>query len=163
MVNPPLSLPPGLWLTSPAGWLPRTGISSGTLRSVIEYELPFYMAELSVNARSWPGPSSSELLLAAVVSRTGKWRCRWLKRLGPWQTSQYLTLDLHSSIQHHAPANKAAGVATSLVPTTLLVLGTLPVLDWACATAATSVFVLSWLSVMPSGRAPFWFQSASRN
>jgi len=27
------SLPPGLWLTSPAGWLPRTGISSGTLRS----------------------------------------------------------------------------------------------------------------------------------
>ena len=28
------SLPPGLWLTSPAGWLPRTGISSGTLRSV---------------------------------------------------------------------------------------------------------------------------------
>ena len=24
------SLPPGLWLTSPAGWLPRTGISSGT-------------------------------------------------------------------------------------------------------------------------------------
>ena len=24
------SLPPGLWLRSPAGWLPRTGISSGT-------------------------------------------------------------------------------------------------------------------------------------
>jgi len=37
------SLPPGLWLTSPAGWLPRTGISSGTLHSVIEYglHLPF--------------------------------------------------------------------------------------------------------------------------
>jgi len=35
------SLPPGLWLTSPAGWLPRTGISSGTLRSVLEYGLPF--------------------------------------------------------------------------------------------------------------------------
>ena len=37
------SLPPGLWLTSHAGWLPRTGISSGTLRSVIEYGplLPF--------------------------------------------------------------------------------------------------------------------------
>ena len=31
------SLPPGLWLTSPAGWLPRTGINSGALRSVIEY------------------------------------------------------------------------------------------------------------------------------
>ena len=36
------SLPPGLWLTSTAGWLPRTGISSGILRSVIEYGLPFY-------------------------------------------------------------------------------------------------------------------------
>jgi len=36
------SLPPGLWLTSPAGWLPRTGISSGILRSVIEYGLLFY-------------------------------------------------------------------------------------------------------------------------
>jgi len=37
------SLPPGLWLTSPAGWLhQRTGIISGTLRSVIEYGLPFF-------------------------------------------------------------------------------------------------------------------------
>ena len=34
------SLPPGLWLTSPVSWLPSTGISSGTLRSVIEYRLP---------------------------------------------------------------------------------------------------------------------------
>jgi len=34
------SLPPGLWLTSPAGWLPRTRISSRTLRSAIEYGLP---------------------------------------------------------------------------------------------------------------------------
>jgi len=36
------SLPPGLWLTSPVGWLPSTGINFGTLRSVIEYGLPFY-------------------------------------------------------------------------------------------------------------------------
>ena len=34
------SLPPGLWLTSPTGWLPRTGITSGTLCSAIEYGLP---------------------------------------------------------------------------------------------------------------------------
>ena len=34
------SLPPGLRFTSPTGWLPRTGISSGTLRSVVEYGLP---------------------------------------------------------------------------------------------------------------------------
>jgi len=37
-----VSLPPGLWLTSRAGWLQRTGISSGTLRSVIEHGLPLY-------------------------------------------------------------------------------------------------------------------------
>jgi len=36
------SLPPWLWLTSPTGWLPRTGSSSGTLRSVVEYGLAFY-------------------------------------------------------------------------------------------------------------------------
>jgi len=29
------SLQSGLWLTSPAGWLPRTGMTSGTLCSVI--------------------------------------------------------------------------------------------------------------------------------
>ena len=44
------SLPPGLWLTSPAGWLPRTGISSGTLCSVIEYGLPI---PLRVQPRGW--------------------------------------------------------------------------------------------------------------
>ena len=31
------SLLPGLWLTSPAGWLARTGISSGTLRLATFY------------------------------------------------------------------------------------------------------------------------------
>jgi len=35
------SLPPGLWLTLSAGWLPRNGICSGTLCSVIEYGLRF--------------------------------------------------------------------------------------------------------------------------
>jgi len=44
-------LPPGLWLTSPAGWLPRTGISSGTLRSVIEYGLPFYPLVTAIKHR----------------------------------------------------------------------------------------------------------------
>ena len=42
------SLPSRLWFTSPAGWLPRTGISSGTLCSVIEYGLPlsFYLLSM---------------------------------------------------------------------------------------------------------------------
>ena len=34
------SILPDLWLTSSAGWLPRTGISSRTLCSAIEYRLP---------------------------------------------------------------------------------------------------------------------------
>jgi len=39
------SLSPGLWLTSSAGWLPRTGISSGTVRSAIEFRLPLQLAD----------------------------------------------------------------------------------------------------------------------
>jgi len=48
------SLPPCLWLTSPAGWLPRSGIISRTLRSVIEYvlPLPFYLHILDIHSRS---------------------------------------------------------------------------------------------------------------
>ena len=42
------SLPPGLWLTSLAGWLPRTGISSGTLRSAIEYGLAFLLCTVGL-------------------------------------------------------------------------------------------------------------------
>jgi len=38
------SLPPVLWLTPPTGWLPRTSISSGTLRSAIEWAtFPFFL------------------------------------------------------------------------------------------------------------------------
>ena len=47
------SLPPGLWLASPAGWLPRTGISSGTLRSVIECGLPLPFVLLRILILAW--------------------------------------------------------------------------------------------------------------
>ena len=46
------SLPQGLWLTSPAGWLPRTGIRSGTLNSAIEYGLPLPFTSSSYLAES---------------------------------------------------------------------------------------------------------------
>ena len=49
-------LPPGLWLTSAAGCLPRTGIGSGTLHSVIDYGLPFLDMDVtycSVVLSSW--------------------------------------------------------------------------------------------------------------
>jgi len=60
------SLPPGLWLTSPAGWLPRTRISSGTLRSVIEYGLPFFTLSLNVY--------SPDALPAAQPTVSQHWR-----------------------------------------------------------------------------------------
>jgi len=43
------SLPPGLWLMSPLGCLPRTEISPGTLRSVIEY----YRSTFSYSCTYW--------------------------------------------------------------------------------------------------------------
>jgi len=54
------SLLPGLWVTSPAGWLPRTGISSGTLRSVIEYglPLPFYVNKTEKIGWTWTNTNS---------------------------------------------------------------------------------------------------------
>ena len=40
---------------SPAGWLPRTGISSGTPRSVIEYGLPLpFLYRMLPDLTTWP-------------------------------------------------------------------------------------------------------------
>ena len=50
------SLAPGLWLTSHTGWLRRTGISSGTLRSAVEYGLPLpftYWLTSAVSGALW--------------------------------------------------------------------------------------------------------------
>ena len=53
------SLPPGLWLTSSAGWLSRTGISSGTLRMVIEYGLTFLVGvQLLLNCYTVAAPQT---------------------------------------------------------------------------------------------------------
>jgi len=70
------SLPPGLWLASPSGWLSRTGISSGTLRSVIEYGLPLpFGAKVkvahtrlpSVRFRSWSRFLTVSLKVTRVI------------------------------------------------------------------------------------------------
>ena len=60
------SLPPGWWLTSPAGWLPRTGISCGTRRSVIEYGLPLPVT-LSYMAAHMINPSTSINILCLLI------------------------------------------------------------------------------------------------
>ena len=60
------SLLPGLWLTSPAGGLPRTGISSRTLCSVIEYGLPLLFYSHVADLRS----------LSLCVAGTRRRRCK---------------------------------------------------------------------------------------
>ena len=79
------SLPPGLWLTSPAGWLPRTGISSRTLRSVIECRPPLLfntvISPLSVSRKNsvlqrsrpkywhWPRNTLDTLALVLIEAK----------------------------------------------------------------------------------------------
>ena len=67
----------GLWLTSPAGWLPRTGISSGTLRLVIEYGLPLPFLSYSgkYNVLHHVIEKNSHLLCWWVGIREPSWRC----------------------------------------------------------------------------------------
>ena len=68
------SLLPGLWLTSPTGWLPRTGISSRTLRSVIEYglPLPFYSTR-----NVWNSYRSTCRPCTACSRCSRQWRWLW--------------------------------------------------------------------------------------
>ena len=49
------SLPPGLWLRSPAGWLTRTGINSGTLRSFWSMGLHLLHLACSIFRYACPG------------------------------------------------------------------------------------------------------------
>ena len=82
------SLPPGLWLTSPVGWLAKTGISSGTLHSVIEYGLPipFLWQKHHENhaakygcLRDWP---ANEMASSRLHSPGGAQFCQIASRLG---------------------------------------------------------------------------------
>ena len=72
-----------LWLTSPAGWLPRTRISSGTLRLVIEYGLPLpflcipmYTAQHCVKPKHHQKiyAATNVLLLSQLVAFTARAR-----------------------------------------------------------------------------------------
>jgi len=77
------SLPPGLWLMSPAGWLTRIGISSGTLRPVIEYglPLPFLVATAQLqqlgSAYTDGYGDPCENLRCVTQHSIRKWRGRW--------------------------------------------------------------------------------------
>jgi len=76
------SLLQGLWLTSPAGWLPRTGISSGTIRLAVEYGLPFYIASCVVDSafsawRCWLGGRKGIRPVKNWVVRVLAWLSVW--------------------------------------------------------------------------------------
>ena len=66
-------LPPGLWLTSPASWLPSTGISSGTLRSAIEYGLPLLLLlrQYSETNEQYTNDSSLPIIFCGTSWRIG--------------------------------------------------------------------------------------------
>ena len=97
-VRPAVTLTPGLWLTSPAGWLPRTVISSGNLRSVIEYGLPLPFLLLTLDAStlytSWVLWS-----ISLVMTTLPKWAwlgsCdTFLEFLGPGTEWTYLDFQI---------------------------------------------------------------------
>ena len=100
------SLPPGIWLTSPAGWLPRTGISSGTLRSKIEYGilLPIFTSKstshstlvqirlsLAWGARIRQPTVERRKVIARQQVGEQQWACR---RRWAWSRRPCLRLDL---------------------------------------------------------------------
>ena len=64
----------GLWLTSPAGWLPRTGISCGTLCSVIKYGLPV------------PFPYANRLWLTRQLLNCWSFCCPGQRLVRVWST-----------------------------------------------------------------------------
>ena len=90
------SLLPGLWLTSPAGWLPRTGISSGTLRSAVEYGLAFLCLSGVVvgvtDGRDYHGDSNGS-----------EWHVgRSAQRRRTWNVSVYVHTVRRRIRRHHA-------------------------------------------------------------
>ena len=71
------SLPPGLWLTSPAGWLPRTGICCGTPRLVVKYGLclPFSAGVYAGACPEWCRTTSTARCCLVLVALPSS-RCR---------------------------------------------------------------------------------------
>jgi len=105
------SLPPGLWLSSPAGWLPRTGISLGTLRLAIEYglPLPFYLAYSAtkmivitrVNGKNWVFRRQENMSMPYVWINTIASIKKW-NRTSPTAESRFITQAVRPPTVFHA-------------------------------------------------------------
>ena len=95
------SLPPGLWLASPAGWLPRTEISSGTLSSVMEYGLPLPFYQYSSHVEFvcvvvfWCDYELLKGIDCLFCSWWCLWSADWCQRYGHWQV-------VHHCVHHTA-------------------------------------------------------------
>ena len=104
------SLPPGLWLTSPAGWLPRAGVSSGTLRSAVEYGLPlpfhkfclfslyFFCCLLSMCCacyRSWWNNHYHRIIIIIIVVSTTTTNCLVCRDCSHRATGPYVCMCVH--------------------------------------------------------------------
>ena len=97
---------PGSWLTSPAGWLSRTGISSGTLRSVIiEYGfigLPVILHVICIENLVKFGHEASEIPAATSLRFTPAWRWWYtgsvvVDNVGDKQCQQLSSIHTHNS------------------------------------------------------------------
>ena len=96
------NLPPSLWLTTPAGWLPRTGISSGTLRSVIEYGLPLRLLHCINGSRTrmptvaaspyTPITKQQVVVVMTARGRTSAAHCKVKQRSVRWVCRQRASL-----------------------------------------------------------------------
>ena len=123
------SLPPGLWLTSPAGRLPKTGTSFRTLRSVIEYGLPLpllYAEKPSsikdrgqtdrattptraLDFRRWRWPRPHHAVRPAALARSwwrhrGNLLLRLAKRCSRYSCSTYTFVALTFDVNFQSPA-----------------------------------------------------------
>jgi len=107
------SLPPGLWLTSLAGWLTRTGISSGTLCSVIKYcnisDLQILVALIRLIYRG----IEPALQLACVPRHASKLVC-WSLLVGIGSSKQRCSLEVESNIFSFDLAIKIATLTLTL-------------------------------------------------
>ena len=79
---------------SPTGWLPRTGISSGTIRSAVEYGLPYTHTRLTALCPGLPGWAGTRTNLDFTEARDSEWQ--W-HQLGHMQVCTLFQTDNRAS------------------------------------------------------------------
>ena len=143
---------PGSWLTSPAGWLSRTGISSGTLRSVIiEYGfigLPVILHVICIEYFVKFGHEVSEIPAATSLRFTPAWR--W------WYTGPVVVGNVGdnslSSYLVHASETQQLADAISFVVCVELVCGSRQPMTGRLETHPSNTTVKIWMTPRRNSR-----------